>query len=102
MSKTNLAELVLDILLCCFSNLSVAKHTHNVWVVIGGLTTKAEPPPIRGVDCNRSGNGGWLRRLVRHHCFTFGGAGVNTPLFVTPPLTSQMASRPSAKCANST
>src|ERR1700722_6905474 len=31
------------------------------------LTKKAEPPPIRGVDCNRSGNGGWLRRLVRRH-----------------------------------
>jgi hypothetical protein len=30
---------------------------------IFGLTTKAEPPPTRGVDCNRSGNGGWLRRL---------------------------------------
>ncbi len=29
------------------------------------LTKKAEPPPIRGVACNRSGNGGWLRRLVR-------------------------------------
>ena len=29
------------------------------------LTTKAEPPPTRGVDCNRSGNG--LRRLVRCH-----------------------------------
>ena len=29
------------------------------------LTKKAEPPPTRGVDCNRSGNGGWLRRLVR-------------------------------------
>src|SRR5271154_4202065 len=32
-----------------------------------GLTKKAEPPPTRGVDCNRSANGGWLRRLVRHH-----------------------------------
>src|SRR5471032_3165079 len=32
-----------------------------------GLTKKAEPPPTRGVDCNRSGNGGWLRRLVRRH-----------------------------------
>jgi len=29
------------------------------------LTKKAEPPPTRGVDCNRSGHGGWLRRLVR-------------------------------------
>jgi hypothetical protein len=29
------------------------------------LTKKAEPPPTRDVDCNRSGNGGWLRRLVR-------------------------------------
>jgi len=30
-----------------------------------GLTKKAEPPPTRGLDCNRNGNGGWLRRLVR-------------------------------------
>ena len=29
------------------------------------LTKKAEPPPTRDVDCNRSGNGGWLRQLVR-------------------------------------
>ena len=29
------------------------------------ITKKAEPPPTRGVACNRSGNGGWLRRLVR-------------------------------------
>jgi len=35
-----------------------------------GLTKEAEPPPTR--DLNRdsgtdSANGGWLRRLVRHH-----------------------------------
>ncbi len=32
------------------------------------LTKKAEPPPTRGVNRNSgtaSGNGGWLRRLVR-------------------------------------
>ena len=32
---------------------------------VSRLTTKAEPPPTRGVACNRSGSGGWLRRLVR-------------------------------------
>ena len=34
---------------------------------ISSLTKKAELPPTRGVDCNRSGNGSWLRRLVRRH-----------------------------------
>src|SRR5277367_2511810 len=41
----------------------------NVWCECG-LTKKAEPPPTR--DVNRDSgtdraNGGWLRRLVRHH-----------------------------------
>ena len=34
------------------------------------LTKKAEPPPTRGVNRDSgmaSANGGWLRRLVRHH-----------------------------------
>ena len=32
----------------------------------GGLTTKAEPPPIRGSRKTKAtGDGGWLRRLVR-------------------------------------
>jgi hypothetical protein len=36
------------------------------------LTKKAEPPPTRGVNRDSgtaSANGGWLRRLVRHHGF---------------------------------
>src|ERR1019366_1197905 len=44
------------------------KAAKNVYLregFIARLTKKAEPPPTRGVDCNRSGNGGWLRRLVR-------------------------------------
>src|ERR1035441_5720903 len=35
-----------------------------------GLTKKAEPPPTRDVNRDSgtdSANGGWLRRLVRHH-----------------------------------
>ena len=38
-----------------------------------GLTKKAEPPPTRDVRApatsrpTESGNGGWLRRLVRRH-----------------------------------
>jgi hypothetical protein len=34
------------------------------------LTKKAEPPPTCGVNRDSgtdSANGGWLRRLVRHH-----------------------------------
>src|SRR5271168_2143475 len=37
-------------------------------MVSSGLTKKAEPPPTRGVNRDSgtaSGNGGWLRRLVR-------------------------------------
>ena len=37
---------------------------------MSGLTTKAEPPPTRGVNLDSgtdSANGGWLRRLVRRH-----------------------------------
>ena len=34
---------------------------------VSGLTKKAEPPPTHGMACNRGGNGGWLRRLVRRH-----------------------------------
>ena len=38
--------------------------------VFCGLTKKAEPPPTRDVNRDSgtaSANGGWLRRLVRHH-----------------------------------
>src|ERR1039458_2927038 len=41
-----------------------------------GLTKKAEPPPTRDVNRDSgtdSANGGWLRRLVRHHGHTNGG-----------------------------
>jgi len=37
-------------------------------VRISGLTTKAEPPPVRGGNRDSGtdrANGGWLRRLVR-------------------------------------
>jgi len=42
------------------------------FLLVGGLTTQAEPPPTR--DANRecgtdSTNGGWLRRLVRRWGF---------------------------------
>src|SRR5665213_1293056 len=36
------------------------------------LTKKAEPPPTRDVNRDSgtdSANGGWLRRLVRHHVY---------------------------------
>ena len=50
-------------------------HSRNVPFMSGavnsGLTKKAEPPPTRGVDCNRSANGGWLRRLVRLRLIEF-------------------------------
>jgi len=48
------------------------------------LTKKAEPPPTRGVNRDSgtaSANGGWLRRLVRHHGFF--NIGFN--LILTPP-----------------
>jgi integrase len=38
---------------------------HNSKAVHRAYARKAEPPPARGLACNRSGNGGWLRRLVR-------------------------------------
>jgi len=39
------------------------------WQELRLTLQEAEPPPNYGVACNRSGNGGWLRRLVRHHGF---------------------------------
>jgi hypothetical protein len=47
-----------------------AKATSENLVARFGLTKKAEPPPTRGVNRDSgtdSANGGWLRRLVRHH-----------------------------------
>jgi len=42
----------------------------NTLMAQRGLTKKAEPPPTRDVNRDSgtaSANGGWLRRLVRHH-----------------------------------
>src|ERR1035441_4766349 len=51
-----------------------------------GLTKKAEPPPTRDVNRDSgtaSANGGWLRRLVRHH-----GYGQNHKTTAQPPTAS--------------
>src|SRR5665647_3841330 len=77
--------------------------TNHLRVRFIGLTTKAEPPPTRGVNRDSgtaSANGGWLRRLVRphghinhqnlHHGFLSGFSihspvSLRTQLLGTPP-----------------
>jgi len=52
------------------SNLRQANQACKVSNQSCCLTKKAEPPPTRGVNRDSgtaSANGGWLRRLVRHH-----------------------------------
>jgi len=64
--KTITARLVLSVFIfLCWLILLTASHKKPHAQC--RLTKKAEPTPTRDVDCNRSANGGWLRRLVRPH-----------------------------------
>ena len=72
----------------------------NVPIMQRRLTKKAEPPPTRGVnrDSGTEGaNGGWLRRLVRHHWTILCHVSSNFQRTVNSPASARTI-RPVSEC----